>query len=788
MIRNLLALFIVFTSVSVVFSQNIEWDRYEVGGGNLQKMNVVDEDTAFIAGYDRTFLRSVDAGETWEKIPLITSSAKFLDFSFVGDTGYLIGNRGVVVDHVSKNGYSDVYANGAILKYIAGEWSILDISNVGDGDNPAKNPNASGCGEIDFMAVETLNESTAFIGVRWNDYNSGQKVIRTGVFKTEDGGNAWNHIFDTQGLFITTILLNGEVGYIAGLKLFAKTIDTGITFTNLFPELEKVADNNIYIQDITWVSSSELYLTTTSDGILYSSDGATSFEKLSDLGGGNDFLKIDQQTMIVAGTSSKAKITIDGGTNWESFGPGYTTYEVIGPWNDSLYFLGKSNMAIIALTDLKNKSTDAFRSIEMSAGNNLNKVHIFNNDEAFLCANGGVLLETRDRGKDWSFVSIPELPVNGANFDFISLSTSSEGTGYLGARRLRYVDFPSSSPLKDLYQTGVMFKTKNNWKNWDVYNAKLIGALYSEIDENPAAEGCYMFEAYASHALNDSVAFVFGSWKDTISSPGSDVGHSRVFRTSDDGLSWEIVSEDLGSSIIEVITFKNDIGFVGGNKVLLKTADTGKTFVDVFENFGNNTEGKGYIVDITMETELDFWITTTSNGLFKTNDGGESFVKMEGVSGANDFVALNDKTFFMAGSSTKTQYSQDSGNSWISSSIGTTIWELGPIWNDKVFALTKGAIYSTDIMSFELTDAIEDILADVNNPLRIVSYSSTLDVYSNESVIEQCVVYNSLGQRVAAMQPNSNAFQINSAEFNSGVYIVVAISGNEKFTQKVMVK
>lgn len=786
--RIILGFFLLISAVNVAFSEDVEWDVYEVGGGNLQKMNVIDENTAFIAGYDYNFLQSNNAGESWENIPILKSKSKFLDFSFVGDTGYVIGNRSLLIDHESKTGYPDVYSDGVLLKFVAGDWTVISTQNIGSGDDATTNPNTPGCGQIDLVTVETINQSVAYIGVRWNNYNSGEKVVQSAVFKTMDGGETWSNILDAQGLFLTSIVFKNNTGYIAGLKFFAKTTNGGLTFVDLFPELEKVADDNIYIQDITTISDDEIYLTTTSDGILHSTDGGANILKVSTIAGGNDFLKLDEQTYVIAGTSSKAKVTTDGGTTWESFGPGYTAYEIYGPWNDSIYFLGKTNMAVISVADVKNLNADGFTTREMSSGNNLNKFHAFNNDEAIIGANSGELIETRDGGKNWNLIDIPELPVLGAEFDFIALSTSKSGSGYLTARNLKYIDFHKDSPYTDMYHPGVIFKTTDAWNSWEVFNAKLVGVQYTEASQNPSLEGCYRFEAYSLLSIDANNAIMYGTWKDSITVQGSETAHGRIFHTSDGGTTWNTITDDLGSSFVNTIEGIGDVVFSGGNKTFLKYTISNQTTTDLYPVLAGISDGSMFINDIEIINESEFFVTTSADSVFHTTDGGVTYNKLDDIKGANDFIALNDRTYFVCGTAAKTKFSNDFGETWNSASTESTLYEIGPIWNNRVFALAKGAIYSADLISFGVDDAVGDVLAGSSNPLRVISHASVLEVYSNGGEIEQCFVYNSLGQQVASMQPNATNFQINSTQFDSGVYIVIAKSGNEKLTTKVIVK
>ncbi len=779
-----------FSSADV--SSEITWQSHAVGGGNLQKMNVINEDTAYVAGYDNTFLRSINGGISWEKVDLISATPNFLGQSYVGSTGYVIGGMSRVVDYDSKSGYSDVNTAGVLLKYADGEFTVLDNAAFGEGDDPATNPNARGNTLIEFMAVEAVTETTAYIAVRWSNYNNNDLVRQTAIFKTTDGGDSWSFVLNCNEAHVFAMAFDGETGYITGNGIFFKTEDGGANFTDLYPSLVSLADDNISVTNIHLVSATEAYIVSISDGVFYTNDGGVNLSKVGDITGGNDFLSLEDSILIAGGSANRAKISTDAGATFSAFYPGFTSYRVVGPWNDSVYFLGKGSMAVMAMDDIRNQNTDGFNIRTLTDGTNLYGLHFFDDTHAIINAFNKEVLETTDGGKTWHTMALPELPVNNAEFDFIGLSTSPEGTGYLSARWLKYVDFAATSET-DKYHAGVIFKTKNNWKNWEVFNIQNIGSQYTSVDQNPSLEGCYMFEAYASKAISENTALLYASWKDSVSVQGTETKHSRVFRTEDDGETWEFVTDDLAGSFVVGIAVHQNLAYVFGNNELLKSTDGGKTFVNEFDAFAANTDGSVFINEISFRSPDHFFVTTSIDGIYETKDGGASYTALTDVSGGFDILPLTDSVLFIGGTTSRTQFTQDGGKTWLDASAGTSLWKLGSVWNKTIFGLAKGEIFSASLAAFgvdhyEYPTEVEQLFAENANPLKVVQLGAQLNVQLQNIEMEQCYLFNAQGMQVATTNPKAGNTTFNSSTLPSGVYIVMAVSGAQRYTQKIVIR
>ncbi len=134
-------------SVSQTPSPTFNWKTQEISkDNNLQGMSVIDENTAVIAGFGRTFRKTTDKGISWVDVGLLNPKYNFNDISIVNKVGYMVARKTLLVDN--QNGAEDdVFVNGLLLKTIDGgkSWIVIDLSKIGDGTSLSLNPSLTGC-------------------------------------------------------------------------------------------------------------------------------------------------------------------------------------------------------------------------------------------------------------------------------------------------------------------------------------------------------------------------------------------------------------------------------------------------------------------------------------------------------------------------------------------------------------------------------------------------------------------------------------------------------------------
>jgi len=783
-----LTLLLPFISMSQPSNPVFNWKAKEISKNEiLQGMSVHDENTAVIAGFGKTFKITNDKGQSWKDAGLLNPRLNFNDISIKDKIGYMVARKTVLVDNPDA-GESDVYVNGVILKTMDGgnSWFLLDSSKIGDGTNPATNPSLAGCVTLTPYSVLCIDDVKALVYVQWYELTSGARKTHSAIFKTVDGGDKWTAITKDLGAsYVTTMKMVGTDIYMGGNKILLKGSTTTDTTTDIFPAFSAVAGSSAYVNEIRSFKSNEIGIVTSSSGFFTTIDGGNTFTKINGISGGFDFFKYDDKVMIFLGASSGSKGTIDGGTTWISCSPGKTCVEIPGIFNDSLYTLTNSSIIYkLALNDLK---TGNFKWVEKKIAegtSSLQKMYSFDNNSAIIIGDDQVAKKTLDKGKTWTTAILPELYVNDGQYDFRSVS-SSGSTGYTTTCSYKLVDYPTG---EDYFLSGLIFKTEDAWKTWKVLNNKNVGKdTPTDASKYPFVAGCYGMDNYTIECVDAKTAYMYVDWSDTISVPDVETRHSRVFKTTDGGDLWTAVTKDFGSSIVMSIKFSGETGYIAGNKILLKTVDGGKTFTDLFPKLEAGADGSQIVSSVVIRNNDEVFFSTSNNkGIFYTADGGNTFSKLNGVSGGLDFVALDKNSFMTVGASTSNKFTNDGGITWKDSNLGVAIYAAGKVFNDSLYVLGKSNVYKIAVADLDITTFI----AEVNrpNPLRVLYGNSALELVSADGDIDRCMVYSTSGQLVAITEPKSETFSFEYNSFTPGVYIIASLIEGKKYTQKVIFK
>jgi photosystem II stability/assembly factor-like uncharacterized protein len=760
------------------------WKTQEISkDNNLQRMSIHDETTAVIAGYGGTFKISTDKGVSWNDVGLFDPRFNFIDMSFEDSVGYIVGRKTALVRYPT-GGEDDVYISGVLLKTIdnGSSWSVMDLSAIGEGEDPGLNPNAKGCISLDPFAVLCLNDTVAMVFLQWNDVISGTKKPHSAVFKTTDGGEKWTAItIDFGGAYINAIKRLGSDIYIGGNKILQKASIENDVVVDLFPAFSLVAGSKVFINDIRFFDN-EIYVQTLT-GCFISRDHGTSFSKIDGLTGGNDIFKLDSAVVISLGSSSNSKATIDGGKSWTNCYPGNTCWEIAGIFNDSLYALSSAVVFKLAINDLKNGNYQWTSRILNDGSSNLQKMKIFDDRKAMLVGFGQIAKITEDKGQTWTDATLPTL-FSGGNYDFRSVS-SLDSVGYVSSRWLKLVDYPSG---EDYYLNGLIFKTTDAWKTWQVLNSKNIGKdSPDDASKNPTMKGCYAMDNYTIECAEANAVYVFVGWNDSISVPQTVTKHSRVYKTTDGGDSWTAVTKDFGGAIVMSMNFLGESGYLAGNKILLKTTDGGNTFTDLYPKLTIGTDSNLVVSSVVVSSADEVYIQTSNNkGVFVTKDGGNTFSKLNGVNGGFDFVVLDNNSFMAVGSSANSKYTNDGGTTWVDCSPGATIFAAGEVFNDSLYVLGKSNVYKVAVDDLNINTSVVEL--QPSNPLKVMYGTSALELVSDNRNIDRCMVYNLSGQLVAIRDQHDRVCRFEYNAFTPGIYIIAASVEGKKYTQKVIFK
>ncbi len=753
-------------------------------GNNLKGMTVTGDSSVVLIGYDNVFKKSINEGKTWSDIGAFDPEFDFIGMSTAGDVTFMSSRKAKVVNHPS-GGKPDVYVSGVLLKSIdkGVTWSVMDVTKFGTGDTASVNPNADGGYAKDIFAVGALNADTFSIYSGWYDITSGTKVSRGGIFLTKDGGDTWETIVTGLGSkIITSIMAQDSVMLMGGLKSLYKTNLVTDTTTDIYPNLAVGTDSSLYVNAITVVNPDSFYVTTSGDGVFRTSDGGDSFTKLDDIGGGNDLYLLNDSSMIVLGSSTKSKISTDNGTTWTNCYPGKSCYK-IGVLGDTLYGLYKSVAYKIAVADLVAKNFN-WSTITIHDGEMLKQMSIYDENNAIIGAYGEMCKKTTDGGQTWMPVTLPDDYEEDVEFDFEEISAN--GTNAFSViRRVKIADFPDGGPVNDFYMEGLILSTTDNWVTINLLDVSKIGADDGDdVTKNPQLDGCFGLNPNYVYCVDENTAYLFANWYETVTE-GTKKSRSRVFKTTDGGESWTSITKDFEGYYITGIEFIGDTGYIAGNKVLLKTTDGGATFTDLYPTLASaNNDSSIYLKNVILINTNEFYIPTTSDGVFATMDGGASFTQFEGVSGTSDFYKFDQNSFLCMGTTSKSFFTNDGGTTWQNASASTTVYSIGEVLNDSLYVLAKGKVLKIALSDLDLITSTKEILR--NNELTVRYKPLTIELVSSEHEIERCKVYSITGKLMSVYEPNNRTYELQRSNFNPGIYILDALIEGKRHTKKIV--
>ena len=795
--KFLLVLLVLIPGLITLAQPSYTWVSQTLSpGNNLQQMKKMADGSLIINGYNNSFFKSVDDGASWSTVKVVDGVADFsmLSMNSAG-IGLLVSGDIKIVDFKSGE---DVVVDGKLLKTTdyGVTWTSMDLSGIGVNET-LLNPNRVGAYSLDMTAVECIDENNAYLYCSWKDFTSGSKVSFGAVFETKNGGTSWEPITDNLGSnTITAIQTVGSSTYVSGNNTLFKKV--GETITDLYSNLVAAdggTDQTIYIFDIDMVSEMEFYIVS-GNGVFHTTDGGATITELSGNGvptGGNDIKVIDANTIMVLGSGTVSKVTVDGGANWQGCYPGASCWEIAGVFNDSVVATAIDDIYKIAITDLATAPTNWKKQTISNTNSRIHQLHFIDADKAILAGYDELVKSTSDGGETWTDVNLPELyPVPGGDdaeysIDFKDLCVS-DGVSYASSRRFYFIEYPKDSSQISTYFPGLIFKSTDNWETSELVNLLDIGEKYeTDPTKNPFHDDCYGFEPYSIGSVTDSIIFCWAEWNDISAGIDNKVTHSYVFRTTDKGETWDIITEDLGSLFVTEIYFIDENnGYVVGNKILLKTTDGGDSFVDLYPNLDPDASLGAYVNAVVYVSENEIYFPTISDFVWLTTDGGTTFTQIPGLSGTTDFLKLSDTHWLSLGSATKSFFTWNAGDKWESCTPGVSIWNIYGIVNDSVYALAKSDLYKISVAELlQKGVGFEEILSE-NNALKILNRSNEIEVLSSQKTIERCAIYSITGKLMEVREPNAESCVFSKSAYPSGVYIISTFTGNDRYTNKVV--
>lgn len=546
----------------------ITWNPLNSGtNAYLRSVFFINNLKGFCAGFDwytnkAVLLKTENGGITWD-VKIIDTASAFNQVLFIdSNNGFVIGSKGEIFK--TNNGGSDWY-------------------KVESGTNYRLN------------SIYFIDSDTGWIG-GWDYYGVGG---HDGLaLKTTDGGNSWSIISTGNTSMQSICFVNQSTGYSAGYYDIKKTIDGGITWTNITP--------NGY-------------------------------------GGFRSVCTLNTDTVFVVGLDGIIFCSNDGGINWfPKFTATENDFNNIQMVNTNIgYIVGELGTVL--------KTQDGGNSwLLLSSGTakHLTSIRFTDEFNGFCLINYGEVLKTTDAGATWKNIMI------GDDYLLYSLCASSKTT-------LHFYGSKSNSMGQD---SNFIFRSTDAGETWNTtYNEflKPISSIFFIDSLNGYAVG---YDALNGTAFllktNDGGAYwvlnnTFGNY--VLSSvfftddlTGYIAGYNIIMKTVDGGQTWN--STTVPGNLNSQWYLNQDTGFAVGagpnsEGIIIKTTDGGISWTSQSSNTFYS------LFDITFYDNLIGYTVGYDGAVLSTTDCGISWNKQMVYSDYpfNSICSTGPTTAYIAG-------------------------------------------------------------------------------------------------------------------------------------------
>ena len=586
---------------------------------SLRKIVFTNKKRGWICGDKGLILHTNDGGKNWNKQISGTSKA-IIDMSFINSNdGWAICFPGIVMQ--TSNGgetWKTVIQN---KNYQFFKCAILNKDNL---LILAKTDDLhSKTGVILFDAKENSIKMTYYNKqITCRDIQIiDEKLIyligynTTGGFNfivSKDGGRSWSK--NNTSIYKSAdcmFFLDSKNGWVAGNNFIMKTTDGGATWKTFYTTSQRDNLFRIYFHNpksgyaVGFNNGKDLcsvLLETKDGGETWNRN--TEFEKIFSL---QDIIFSDKLDGWIIGTGGTIIHTDNGGENWTELTKGHSNSFKDVCFIDSKrgWIIGgkypKESSSIISTVDGGEKWEEQY-----SAENtNLNSLFFIDEKEGWVVGNNGLILHTSNGGKQWNLKPIDSnCPLN--NIFFLN-----KKMGWICGDR-------------------IVLYTEDSGMKWNIL------PLSIDVKEN-----CYE----KIHFFDNKRGWIIG------------IDKPYILETKDSGLTWHKIVTPKNIQLLENADFKapGKIFIIGkGNTggLIFSTSDFGKTWSDITPKFCEYQDFQ----DICFINSKVGW-TTTGGEIFKTYNGGNSWLKQKSGTGN----PLN-KIFFL-----------DEDIGWIVGNFGTIL-------------------------------------------------------------------------------------------------------------------
>jgi photosystem II stability/assembly factor-like uncharacterized protein len=586
-----------------------QWNGGNLFGGEVRQilMKPGDPNTLYALAYGVVGLfRSRDAGEHWTHV----------------GADVAIGNSKFAVDPHNPNWLYGFDYNGLHRSQDEGDtWTTVMPNHWPDGRS-LNSPQ---------VFVSPYDPQVLFIS-SFSSFGDpfGNSSGAYGLIKSTDGGASWQIVADMEGIPVQDVAFHPTdpskmVLATSDARVFQSS-DGGNTWSEVAkPSLSSLGYTgaityNPYRTTEVWIAS-----TATSGGIYKSTDAAfTDWKDVSPVSGwgssGVTFTSAD--SVYVARNHS-----VDGGENWQWFGPIYGYGEMrFNPNNPQIGYLGDNVYGV-------QKTTDGGQTWQIKnqglAGMVCNSMDVSHADPLRVyAAFGGMpgIYRSDDGANNWTFIPI---------------------TGSMNVRWVREDPF-NPQRLYVAADSGFYVST-NGGENWS--------DLGWNLPPSSSAGMPWAMAADPNHAGHLLVGMVSGSYQ---------TGPGQLYTSSDYGVSWQAVTMSQDLAWINRIVFVPEtpgLVYLATGGGVYRSQDSGTSWNRIDDLQQPDMQ---YAQNIAIATHPRPTLLVGAKGPYRSFDGGATWEKPRSSLPPGSFYTFvdGDSTRLYAATGTGLFFSSDAGDSW----------------------------------------------------------------------------------------------------------------------------